>query len=82
MEIVRTLNVYSQTPSNKFSFTSDQNIIYVAVGSRQLLYVLDTASMELQVYHFTPQRMNFLSSAKITSAKGGEKIAMATGSNE
>lgn len=45
MEIIKTLNLFTQKPTNKFSFTSEQSMIYVPVRSKQLLYTLDTALM-------------------------------------
>lgn len=81
MEIVKTLNVFTQKPSNKFSFSSEKGSIFVPVRSRQLMYTLDTATLELQVYHFTPQKMNFLSSAKINMERNGQKITMGSGSS-
>lgn len=81
MEIVKTLNVFPQKPSNKFSFSSEKGFIYVPVRSRQLLYTLDTATLEVEVYHFSGERMNFLSSAKINTERKGQKITMGSGSN-
>ncbi len=52
------------------------------IGSKQLLYLLDTATMELQVYHFTPQKLIFMSSAKINAENINNKIAIASSSNE
>lgn len=82
MQIMKTLNVFTQKSSNKFSFASEKSMIYVPVRSRQLIYILDTATMEISVYHFTLRKMNFLSSAKVNSGKNEERIAMASSSNE
>jgi hypothetical protein len=68
MQIIKTINAFSQKALNKFSF-SEKSIIYVPIRSRQLIYILDTTTMELSVYHFTPQKMSFLSSAKVDSVK-------------
>lgn len=81
MEIIKTLNVNKQSPSNKFNLNSEQRIIYVPVGLRQLLYLMDTTTMELQVYHFTPQKLIFLSSVKINGENNQKSISMAAGSN-
>jgi hypothetical protein len=45
MEIVKTYSAFTLKPSNKFTLNSEQNIIYIHIASRQILYTFDTANM-------------------------------------
>ena len=65
MEVYNTLSVVNQKSSSRFNFGSEEDIIYVPVKSRELLYTLDTSSMVISVYHFTSRQLKFLSSAKV-----------------
>ena len=84
MEVYNTLNVVNQKSSNRFNFASEEDIIYLPVKSRELLYALDTSSMVISVYHFTTRQLNFLSSAKVNyiGIDNNQKVAMASSSSE
>ena len=83
MEIQNTLSVLNSKSSNRFNFASEEDVIYVPIKSRGLLYALDTSTMVISVYHFTPRQLNFLSSAKVNYMNAGteQKVAMASDSS-
>lgn len=83
MEVQNALSMLNSKSSKRFNFASEEDVIYVPIKSRGLLYALDTSTMVISVYHFTPRQLNFLSSAKVNyiNADGDQKVAMGSDSS-
>lgn len=83
MEVFKTFDILTQKSPNRFNFDSEEDVIYVPIRSRGLLYALDTSTMAISVYHFTPKKLNFLSSAKVSYQDLGkdQRVAMASDSS-
>ena len=84
MEKYKTIDILPQKSPSRSNFVSEEDVIHVVIKSKGLLYTLDTSSLVVTAYHFTPKKLQMLSSVKINSMDlgAGQRVSMATDTNE